>query len=77
MPCDQHRGPWNRWGLPSSNTRGVHACNSKAHVVSGWSVRRTILKLFDGQEYKGTVQEIDTELDIGDGVETGLFFRIL
>jgi hypothetical protein len=57
--------------------RAAHACTSKTHVDAGWPLRRTILKIFDAQEYKGTVQEIDTELDTGDGVETGLFFRIL
>ena len=41
---------------------------------------RTIYKLFDvdHKEYRGTVQDVDTEVDTGDGtVVEGLFFRIL
>ncbi len=41
---------------------------------------RTILKRFnpqDKQEYRGTVQDVDTEVDTGDTVVEGLFYRVL
>jgi hypothetical protein len=40
---------------------------------------RTILKLFtyEAKEYKGTVQGIDTRVETDDGVEVGLFYRVV
>lgn len=41
--------------------------------------RRTVVKQFFGYsgEFKGTVQDVDTEVDAGDRVLQGLLFRVL
>lgn len=48
-------------------------------TVGASATCRTILKRFsiDHKDYKGTIQDVDTEVETDDGLQQGLFYRVV
>lgn len=71
LPPSRLRSPTRASPAHADAPTSLHKTNKQPH--------RTILKLFDcdHKEYKGTLRDVDTQLETEDGVEEGLFFRIL
>jgi hypothetical protein len=55
-------------------------CCVRAVLTAGaFATCRTILKRFsiDHKDYKGTIQDVDTEVETDDGLQQGLFYRVV
>lgn len=48
-------------------------------TVGASATCRTILKRFsiDHKDYKGTIQDVDIEVETDDGLQQGLFYRVV